>query len=236
MSVPTEQVTAALTQVARLGAFFDLIGLPNDGLDAPESWRPLPELLGPSGSAVVEQAIDRLAARLGSPDLRPVASMLHMSAAAQLCSPLLATAVEHGLVPQLQSEHLVYGFTAAGGLRLRLTEGVAGRSGSSDQLAVAMREQLVSGPLAVLTARVKALVPLSPQVTNGNVASTLAAAAALLDGPAGSRTREFVAALLDGDPLTGAGKFTATGFRRNNCCLFYRIPGGGTCGDCVLTA
>jgi hypothetical protein len=22
---------------------------------------------------------------------------------------------------------------------------------------------------------------------------------------------------------------------RNNCCLYYRIPGGGTCGDCVLT-
>ena len=23
-------------------------------------------------------------------------------------------------------------------------------------------------------------------------------------------------------------------FRRRSCCLFYRIPGGGTCGDCVL--
>jgi hypothetical protein len=23
---------------------------------------------------------------------------------------------------------------------------------------------------------------------------------------------------------------------RRNCCLYYRIPGGGTCGDCVLTA
>ncbi|WP_372507037.1 (2Fe-2S)-binding protein [Actinomadura madurae] len=24
------------------------------------------------------------------------------------------------------------------------------------------------------------------------------------------------------------------GFVRNNCCLYYRVPGGGMCGDCGL--
>jgi ferric iron reductase protein FhuF len=23
-------------------------------------------------------------------------------------------------------------------------------------------------------------------------------------------------------------------FRRRSCCLYYRVPGGGVCGDCVL--
>ncbi|MEU9111287.1 (2Fe-2S)-binding protein [Streptomyces sp. NPDC048483] len=23
-------------------------------------------------------------------------------------------------------------------------------------------------------------------------------------------------------------------YRRRNCCLYYRVPGMGTCGDCVL--
>ncbi|BCI89489.1 hypothetical protein NIIDMKKI_46950 [Mycobacterium kansasii] len=25
------------------------------------------------------------------------------------------------------------------------------------------------------------------------------------------------------------------GFKRRSCCLFYRVPGGGTCGDCPLS-
>ena len=42
-------------------------------------------------------------------------------------------------------------------------------------------------------------------------------------------------------PLAGLGEFveepshpTGVGFARRTCCLFYRVPGGGTCGDCVL--
>ncbi|TDC76951.1 ferric iron reductase, partial [Actinomadura sp. 7K507] len=28
--------------------------------------------------------------------------------------------------------------------------------------------------------------------------------------------------------------FGAGGFVRHNCCLYYRVPGGGMCGDCGL--
>jgi len=43
--------------------------------------------------------------------------------------------------------------------------------------------------------------------------------------------------------LRGTGEFVRSGpggprlqFVRHSCCLPYRVPGAGTCGDCVLTA
>ena len=30
------------------------------------------------------------------------------------------------------------------------------------------------------------------------------------------------------------GTLTGTGFRRRSCCLYYRVPGGGVCGDCCF--
>ncbi|PQM44543.1 Glutamate--cysteine ligase EgtA [Mycobacterium talmoniae] len=36
--------------------------------------------------------------------------------------------------------------------------------------------------------------------------------------------------------LAGAVRFaTDTDYRRLSCCLYYRTPGGGLCGDCALT-
>ncbi|MGX6600600.1 (2Fe-2S)-binding protein [Micromonosporaceae bacterium Da 78-11] len=58
----------------------------------------------------------------------------------------------------------------------------------------------------------------------------------------GGRAGEIVAACLALGPLAGTGSLVRPdpdGPRRflvrANCCLYYRIPGGGTCGDCVLT-
>jgi hypothetical protein len=34
--------------------------------------------------------------------------------------------------------------------------------------------------------------------------------------------------------LEPMGQWSGDTFARNNCCLFYKIPGGGKCGDCVL--
>jgi hypothetical protein len=49
--------------------------------------------------------------------------------------------------------------------------------------------------------------------------------------------------ILGRPPLAGLGEVvaepghpTGVGFARRTCCLFYRVPGGGTCGDCVLDA
>jgi ferric iron reductase protein FhuF len=43
-----------------------------------------------------------------------------------------------------------------------------------------------------------------------------------------------LATLLDHGPLAGTGRYERSVFVRNNCCLFYRVPAGGKCADCVL--
>jgi ferric iron reductase protein FhuF len=78
----------------------------------------------------------------------------------------------------------------------------------------------------------------------GNVASALAGAAGVIARGAAhdaERSAAIVDELLRRRPLSG----TAVVHRpdpgqaqwflvRRNCCLYYRIPGGGLCGDCVL--
>ncbi|HEV8175878.1 MAG TPA: (2Fe-2S)-binding protein [Actinoplanes sp.] len=56
------------------------------------------------------------------------------------------------------------------------------------------------------------------------------------------RAGDIVAQALSLPPLAGTGTLVRPDPRhprrflvRHNCCLYYRIPGGGTCGDCVLT-
>jgi hypothetical protein len=58
----------------------------------------------------------------------------------------------------------------------------------------------------------------------------------------GERAARLVAAVLALPPLAGMGTYTQPDparsrrfLARHNCCLYYQIPGGGTCGDCVLT-
>ncbi|MDH6125407.1 (2Fe-2S)-binding protein [Kitasatospora sp. GP82] len=38
------------------------------------------------------------------------------------------------------------------------------------------------------------------------------------------------------DPLRGTGTVShrRASFRRSTCCPYYRVPGSGLCGDCVL--
>jgi ferric iron reductase protein FhuF len=79
----------------------------------------------------------------------------------------------------------------------------------------------------------------------GNVASALAGAAGMIADRAPShagRAAGVVGEMLRTGPLTGTGTLVRPSAEtprqfliRHNCCLYYRIPGGGTCGDCVLT-
>jgi ferric iron reductase protein FhuF len=49
------------------------------------------------------------------------------------------------------------------------------------------------------------------------------------------RADALLEALLRSGPLAGTGRRRDDGtFVRRSCCLFYRVPGAGTCGDCVL--
>ena len=86
---------------------------------------------------------------------------------------------------------------------------------------------------------------LSAQVLRGNVASALAGAAGIIADSRpdhAERAGRIVERVLALPPLAGSGELVRPDpsrsrrfLVRNNCCLYYRIPGGGLCGDCMLT-
>ncbi|MFB9837961.1 ferric iron reductase, partial [Actinoallomurus acaciae] len=87
--------TAALADVARIGPFFALDTDPD--IAGHPLWRPFTEL---AGRALPDQ-IAAVLARLGVGERRVAASLLFQGIAGRLWSPVLATAVEHDVVPDL---------------------------------------------------------------------------------------------------------------------------------------
>ena len=80
---------------------------------------------------------------------------------------------------------------------------------------------------------------LAPGLLAGNIASALVGASrALLSARPDLREPivDITISLLDTGRLAGSGTIISgeLGFRRRSCCLFYRIPNGGKCGDCPL--
>jgi ferric iron reductase protein FhuF len=73
----------------------------------------------------------------------------------------------------------------------------------------------------------------------GNAASAMTAAlrvlAAVRPGIS-TAARSMAGTLLGLGALRGTGELTGPGleFARRSCCLYYRVPGGGLCGDCPL--
>ena len=125
-----------------------------------------------------------------------------------------------------------------------LEEARQGRGG-----VVACADPVVLGALVttlvtpVVTAvRVRAAV--AERVLWGNVASSVASARRLVAAArpdAAPRAADVARHLLTTAPLAATATLydpvapdVGWSFHRRSCCLYYRVPGGGTCGDCVL--
>jgi hypothetical protein len=208
---------------------------------AGEGWRPYTELL--EDPAVVTERVDvarrALVTMFGLAEdtvpVRVVASVTFLGVASRLVSPLLADALTGGVLRAPAPADLWWK-PVPGGPWPMACGPVPTRPASADALREIAVEGLVAPLLKVFGARFR----LSPRVLWGNVASALAGAAGQL--PAGLDARDawpVLAALLERPPLAGMAvleRFADRHFLvRRNCCLYYRIPGGGTCGDCVLT-
>ncbi|MEU1022927.1 (2Fe-2S)-binding protein, partial [Streptomyces sp. NPDC005904] len=48
------------------------------------------------------------------------------------------------------------------------------------------------------------------------------------------RALRLAEALFDHPDLRTTGTLDPAAFRRRSCCLYYRCPGGGVCGDCCF--
>jgi FhuF 2Fe-2S C-terminal domain len=220
-------------------------------------WRPATMLV--SDPAVLAEWVDHaravIASRAGIAPAevaeRVAGSIVFLGLALRLVSPSLGAAVLGGVVPYLALENLWW--RPAGGGPVPLAAGpVAGREiGDAaagrrlDDAAALLSEHCVQGMAGPVAGAFGTLFRLSPLVLRGNIASALAGAAGMLARSFPDRAEassQLTARVLALGPLRGSGEFVQPDASqprcflvRRSCCLYYRVPGAGTCGDCVLT-
>jgi hypothetical protein len=223
-------VRDALLTAAQVGPFFRLeIGAPV----TPPDWQPVRGLR----AAQLTGLAAGTAGQLGTAEIRVAASVLHLSLAARLWAPVLASGLLRGVIPDLAS--LAVGSDLP--VRLALADPAGRLADSTAQLTV-LSLATVGQQLRKLESALPASLP--GGLLRGNSASAMMGAlgvfAAAYPGLAG-QTAALAQALLCSDGLRGAGVLSPSrtpgplSFRRRSCCLYYRVPGGGLCGDCCLT-
>ncbi|MFG3407567.1 (2Fe-2S)-binding protein [Streptomyces sp. NPDC048142] len=239
-------VTAALTpdvlaRISTIGPYFAATGGPQGGgasrAEGPGGgFRPLTDLYSDPG--VLEECVRTVSRRLRTDQPRVAASTLHLGTASRLWSIALACATLTGRVPDLAPERVWWRLPASGPLDLWLPD-----PGVVDQEPLpALLHTVAVANLTPWADAVRHVSGVSPHTLRGNAASALIGAHRVLLARAPDPVLPvvpLVRALLDRPPLAGTGTYRATppgplAFRRRSCCLYYRVPGAGTCGDCVL--
>ncbi|CAL9655100.1 hypothetical protein SUDANB43_06745 [Streptomyces sp. enrichment culture] len=202
----------------------------------------VPEARLPVAADPLGFRVRKVAAALGTEESRVAASVAHQGLAARLWSVTLACGALYGAVPDLDPclLHWDPGATAPDDLWLAEVRPLPG-----DPATVA--DVVLTAHLAPLTAAVHARYGVAAGLLWGNAASALAGAGRELDRWArrhgrtdtATRARSLTADLFAHPLLTGAGALAAASpdisFRRRSCCLYYRVPGGGVCGDCCFS-
>ncbi|MFF5857713.1 (2Fe-2S)-binding protein [Streptomyces sp. NPDC012751] len=195
--------------------------------------------------------------RLRVAEPRVAASLAHQGLAARLWSVALGCAVLYGELPDLDPRLLRWDVAATAPDDLWLTlprplpanaadprrprnpARTSGNPADADTLAGAV----LLGHLEPLTAALRARYGVAAGLLRGNAGSALAGTARELGrwarargrADVAARTRALTAGLFAHPLLRTTGVRTGTAFRRRSCCLYYRVPGGGLCGDCCLT-
>lgn len=217
-------ISAQLAEISSYGGFFDLAV----GGD-PTGWHPVTRSYADGYADLIEATN----ARYQATEPRIGASLVHLGHAARLWSPVLACVLAHGVIPDLTDLQ-----RADHGAQLRLPEPAGKPATSSPQLLYRVLYRIVvQNHLDRFAAGLR--INVAPGLLNGNIASALVGTSRMLLA-ARPDLREPITqltiALLNTGELAGTGTVTSAdlAFRRNSCCLFYRLPGGGTCGDCAL--
>ncbi|MFJ4964652.1 (2Fe-2S)-binding protein [Streptomyces sp. NPDC088729] len=221
-----------LARTASVGGFFALRTTPASG----GGHRPLALLYG-GRTAPLTARIDRVASRLEAPERRVAASIAHLGLAARLWSIALGPAALCGRIPALPPDALHWDPEAASPDDLWIADPQE-LPGTAERI----REQVQYGHLAPLAEAVRGDGNVSPRLLWGNAGSALAGAARELVAWARAnelpdvarRTRALTAELFDHADLRSTGAPHGPAFRRRSCCLYWRCPGGGLCGDCVF--
>jgi hypothetical protein len=242
----------ALAAAARAGPYFAL-----EPWAEAAGWQPasllVSDLVVLAGRVTYARAVIAGRAGIAAAEVaeRVAASIVFLGLASRLVSPSLGAAVLGGVVPDLTLDNLWWRPVDSGPMPLaagpvtgrEIGDAPAGRE--LDDAAVLLSERCVQGMASPVADAFHSLFRLSPLVLRGNIASALAGAAGMLarSFPGRAETAgQLTARILALGPLRGTGELVQPDASqprrflvRRNCCLYYRVPGGGTCGDCVLT-
>ncbi|MFJ3904986.1 IucA/IucC family C-terminal-domain containing protein [Streptomyces sp. NPDC090025] len=248
-----------LAESARIGGFFALRTTP----PAPGTTAHLPLARvyaagdpDADGAAALRARVDRVTARLGARERRVGASIAQLGLAARLWSTALGPAALYGRFPDLSPATLHWdgaltspddlwwagpGDGAADQENVPDQECVPGQERGTRPATVAeLRAAVQEAHLVPLHAAFARSTAISPRLLWGNAGSALAGALRELTRWARAERRpevaERAAALVQGlfeDPLL-ARTVRGPALRRTSCCLYYRTPTGGLCGDCVF--
>ncbi|MFG2357280.1 (2Fe-2S)-binding protein [Streptomyces sp. NPDC048521] len=235
-----------LAALRPLGGFFVLRTLPTPagaaGGPEPAGLPTLAETYGQGTSDVHRNALSlrvaTVADRLRTPEPRVSASVAQQGLAARLWSVALGCAVLYGRLPDLDARLLRWDPLASAPDDLWLTEPHP-LPGDAATLA----DTVLLAHLEPLGAALRTRYGLAAGLLWGNAGSALAGAARELDRWArahgrtdvADRARTLTDDLFAHPLLRTTGTRTGTAFRRRSCCLYYRVPGGGVCGDCCFT-
>ncbi|MEV6587481.1 (2Fe-2S)-binding protein [Streptomyces acidicola] len=229
-----------LTALRALGGFFELrTGEPPNG--------PLPTLAQAYRARHTGGDEERCGARadpvgfrvrkvadsVRTPETRVAASLAHQGLVARLWAVALGSAALYDHVPDLDPALLRWDPDGAAPDELWLTEV---RALPADAIGEVVRE----GHLAPLSAALRERFRMSERLLRGNAGSALMGALRQLErwSAAGGRPdvrdrARGLAADLFAHPGLSDTVDPAT-LRRRSCCLYYRVPGGGLCGDCCF--
>ncbi|KOX15716.1 (2Fe-2S)-binding protein [Nocardiopsis sp. NRRL B-16309] len=232
-------VGPVLDDVGRINPFFRV------GVRAGEpGLRPVADCTAEEAARQVAHVRERLAAASGggpaSVEWRVAASLFHQGLATRLLAPVLAAGLCHGVLLDARAFGWRPGAPVEPVTRQRRAPRVrGGTAGVADWV----HATVVTGAAARVAESLTAAGRVAPGLLRGNTAAALAGAVRALgaDRPGVRAAAESVARdLLARPALAGTGGYRgvdAAGlavFRRSTCCLYYRLPGGGLCGDCAL--
>jgi ferric iron reductase protein FhuF len=228
-AAPPRRIHGALDAASAFGPFFALgTNLSGGGWQqATDLYRPGADgLFAPTGGA------------LGAAEPRVTASVGQLDYAARLWSPVLACGLLESVVPDLASLQIRQ-VDGARPVELALAEPRGWLASDLAQVAELSYQVVVEAHLEPLARALSGRVAIG--LLWGNAASALAGALGVLVGARSALLEPaaaVAAALLETGRLRNTGQLAVSSagltLRRRSCCLYYRLPGGGLCGDCCL--
>jgi iron complex transport system ATP-binding protein len=224
----TADLPAVLAEIAQINPYFAVSTGPVDN-----GWCSVHQLY--THRDLLGGIVERVQARLGAAEPRVAASIFFLGFAARLWSIGVGAVAGHRLLPALGADELLFG-ESGGQIALHIARPVAWRG---DDLETRLADVVLDAHLTPLSTALHQLTNVSPELLRGNAASALLGAAREYDRHRATaspgRGWQLAYRLCADERLLSTICFTETDYRRSSCCLYYRTPGGGLCGDCVFT-